>query len=98
MSMHTKEEIREILSKASVLDEFPQFWQNRFTDGFFAIATDKGKEDLENKAREGFLEGILKDKMKYGIPEHIYIPKHLIKTIKVGEKIIYYALAGGIYS
>ena len=97
MPAKTKEEIKERLEKVKILYEFPEFWQNRVAKDFFAVATDKGKEDLENKAREGFLEGISKEELSV-FPEQIYIPQHLIKTIKVEGKTVHYAVAAGIYS
>ncbi len=50
------------------------------------------EEDLIDIAKEEF------SKLDILLPDAIYIPQRLIKTVRVGKKKIVYGLAGTIYS
>ena len=81
-------EKKEILSRIEV-KTFPHVLEHNYgIRNHFAIITADGEEDLENKAREAFMEVNF-------LPEYIYLDQK--KELKVNDTIVYSALVFGVY-
>lgn len=87
MEKEDLKEKRERLEKIAVVTEPHRIHPDCITDNYFAVATADGEKDLERKAREGFLE--------ISLPEYICLIDK--KELKVGDRVVHYALAYGVY-
>lgn len=83
--LHSQDEVKRL----KIVDTPHRIHPDHHTDKYFAIATANGEDNLERKAREGFME------VEY-LPDYIYIPEK--NKLRVGDVTVHYALVCGVYS